>query len=331
MKILDANRSGLTVIGRQGENRRTAVRFPVSAEVFEEYPEATVQVLHQRFGDPAAYPVHEDEYRVDSDGVVVWTVLSGDTAKCGRGQCELVFSEGDVVVLTIIYATHVLPSLSAGKEPPEPWESWTGEISRSRDAAAASAEEAAKQAGLADKSAESAARSAIAARENRDEIAGMSARAETLAAGSEATARYEGGVLTIGVPKGADGATFTPNVSQDGILSWTNDGGKENPEEVDLMAMFRNSKYAFVTGENPLIEAEIGRSYKCMNSVESVTIECMGFGDIDVTFRTLATGGRVSAEHIMWPEGFDPEHLKPNTVYKIILSDVYASVMSWTI
>lgn len=33
---------------------------------------------------------------------------------------------------------------------------------------------------------------------------------------------------------GADGTTFTPSVSAAGIISWTNDGGKENPQSVNI-------------------------------------------------------------------------------------------------
>ena len=33
---------------------------------------------------------------------------------------------------------------------------------------------------------------------------------------------------------GATGTTFTPSVSEDGTLSWTNDGGKENPASVNI-------------------------------------------------------------------------------------------------
>ena len=33
---------------------------------------------------------------------------------------------------------------------------------------------------------------------------------------------------------GTAGATFTPAVSEDGVLSWTNNGGLQNPEPVDL-------------------------------------------------------------------------------------------------
>lgn len=33
---------------------------------------------------------------------------------------------------------------------------------------------------------------------------------------------------------GSDGVTFIPSVSEDGVLSWTNDGGLENPEPVNI-------------------------------------------------------------------------------------------------
>lgn len=35
---------------------------------------------------------------------------------------------------------------------------------------------------------------------------------------------------------GNDGTTFTPSVSSEGVISWTNDGGKTNPTSVDLVA-----------------------------------------------------------------------------------------------
>lgn len=34
--------------------------------------------------------------------------------------------------------------------------------------------------------------------------------------------------------RGADGVTFYPHVSADGVLSWTNDGGKQNPAPVNI-------------------------------------------------------------------------------------------------
>ena len=37
-----------------------------------------------------------------------------------------------------------------------------------------------------------------------------------------------------GSGSGENGATFTPSVSQDGTLSWTNDKGLDNPEPVNI-------------------------------------------------------------------------------------------------
>ena len=37
----------------------------------------------------------------------------------------------------------------------------------------------------------------------------------------------------IGTP-GIDGVTFTPSVSQEGIISWTNNGGLSNPTPINI-------------------------------------------------------------------------------------------------
>ena len=42
------------------------------------------------------------------------------------------------------------------------------------------------------------------------------------------------GNVTIEGGTGQDGTTFTPSVSSDGTLSWTNDGGKDNPTPVNI-------------------------------------------------------------------------------------------------
>ena len=43
-----------------------------------------------------------------------------------------------------------------------------------------------------------------------------------------------GGAKLVPGPKGDPGAVFTPSVSGDGVLRWTNDGGLENPQAVDI-------------------------------------------------------------------------------------------------
>lgn len=42
------------------------------------------------------------------------------------------------------------------------------------------------------------------------------------------------GATGIAGDDGTDGATFTPAVSADGVISWTNDGGKDNPAPVSI-------------------------------------------------------------------------------------------------
>jgi hypothetical protein len=44
----------------------------------------------------------------------------------------------------------------------------------------------------------------------------------------------DGRVINAGHINGGAGVTFIPHISKDYILSWTNDGGLENPEPVDL-------------------------------------------------------------------------------------------------
>ena len=44
----------------------------------------------------------------------------------------------------------------------------------------------------------------------------------------------DGRIINAGHVAGADGVTFIPHMSEDCILSWTNDGGLENPPPVDL-------------------------------------------------------------------------------------------------
>lgn len=44
--------------------------------------------------------------------------------------------------------------------------------------------------------------------------------------------------------RGKDGVTFYPHVSAAGVLSWTNDGGKQNPDPVDIKGADGKSAYA---------------------------------------------------------------------------------------
>lgn len=83
-----------------------------------------------------------------------------------------------------------------------------------------------------------------------DTLTGVGARAVTLEPGSDATVSFEEDetgkrIIVYGIPRGADGsggaggggsdgATFTPTVSDEGIISWTNDKDLPNPDPVDI-------------------------------------------------------------------------------------------------
>lgn len=83
-----------------------------------------------------------------------------------------------------------------------------------------------------------------------DTLTGVGARAVTLEPGSDATVSFEEDetgkrIIVYGIPRGADGsggaggggsdgATFTPSVSDEGVISWTNDKDLPNPDPVDI-------------------------------------------------------------------------------------------------
>lgn len=57
---------------------------------------------------------------------------------------------------------------------------------------------------------------------------------QSLTEAQKAQARSNIGVTSGGGGAGAPGTTFTPSVSEAGVISWTNDGGLDNPEPVSI-------------------------------------------------------------------------------------------------
>ena len=120
MNVITASCTGPVLLGRQGENGVTTVRFPVRGWPGGEEGERQFSLLHQRSQDDAAYPC-----QITADGTYVyWTVTSADTQYDGRGQAELRCAVGDSLAKSEIFSTVVAPSLDADTEAPEPWQSW---------------------------------------------------------------------------------------------------------------------------------------------------------------------------------------------------------------
>ena len=222
-------------IGFVGENEHTRVLID-AGRVLDEYPEATATLtVAPPYGDP--YPAV-----VTRDGqTVIWDVTDSDLIQEGQGEIQLSFTVGETVAKSYIGKTRVNRSIMPAGEIPDPMDDWL------------------TRAGAM-----------------LDELDGMTGSGETLDPDQEVTVEVSlvEGVknIHIGVPRGqqgdpgapgadgkdgkdgtdgkdgkdgtdgkdgqdgTDGVTFTPSVSSSGVISWTNDGGQQNPQSVDLVS-----------------------------------------------------------------------------------------------
>lgn len=140
---------GLIPLGRQGENQVQTVIWQGIAEQYAAlYGEGAFQLMAQRYGDAAPYPVALTR----DDSSIAWTVSDSDTAKSGVGRCELTYLVGGAVAKSKTWQTQVLASITAdgSAEPPEPAQSWVQEVLDAAAAAGKSAEAAAENADKAE-------------------------------------------------------------------------------------------------------------------------------------------------------------------------------------
>jgi len=209
-------------LGRQGENLATRVSFDCTGLV-QLYGDGTAELLHE-LKDGTVYPV-----AVTRDGASVsWTVSASDTATVGSGRAELRWYVGDTLAKSAKFRTSVssaLPDTSVST-PPAPYQSWVdkvlqaaqeikdGAISDEQLAAAIAAylEDHPIDAGLdeAELTAYLAENGYLTNTELSDAIAQALAEAK-------ASGEFDG---DPGVD-GADGGYYTPNVDNDGNLTWT--------------------------------------------------------------------------------------------------------------
>lgn len=116
---------GLICIGKQGENLARVVYFDEPAVWKETFGEGKCELVHQRSGDAAPYPVV-----LETEGdKVCWKITESDTAMVGDGKCELHYSVDGTIVKSKIWTTTVLPSLGeASEEAPEPQKAWVDQV-----------------------------------------------------------------------------------------------------------------------------------------------------------------------------------------------------------
>lgn len=141
--------SGPILLGRQGENHaQTVIWQGIAAQYAALYGDGAFQLMAQRCGDAAPYPVALTR----DGGSLVWVVSDSDTAKSGVGRCELTYLVGGAVAKSKTWQTQVLASFTAdgSAEPPEPAQSWVQEVLDAATAAGKSAEAAADSADKAE-------------------------------------------------------------------------------------------------------------------------------------------------------------------------------------
>ena len=115
MNVYRVKTGSILPLGKQGENLARKIQFDVSRWISTFGP-GTVQLLHQRSGDEAPYPVAV--YR--EGNFAVWTVTDADTAAPGTGHAELQYYVGDALAKSETWMTKVFPALGdAGETPPE--------------------------------------------------------------------------------------------------------------------------------------------------------------------------------------------------------------------
>lgn len=180
----------LGLLGRVGENGTRQIEFDCS-EILTEYPAAVIVCAVKRPGEASAY--YAD---MQAEGALRRLILRDvETEKPGTLKLELSTLDGEKQRRTTLYAGAIASGLTrTDEEPSNPEKDLIDYI--------ADAETVKQEASNAAKDALAAAgRAADAA----SEIENMTANAVTLAQGEPATANYNAGVLTIGVPKGDPG------------------------------------------------------------------------------------------------------------------------------
>ena len=138
MNIYHVRHGSILPLGKQGENMARKIQFDISRWIGTFGP-GTVQLLHQRSGDEAPYPV-----AVEQEGnLAVWTVTSADTAATGTGRAELQYYVGDALAKSETCLTKVLAALGpAGETPPEAQQGWVDQVLQAGTVATEAAEKA---------------------------------------------------------------------------------------------------------------------------------------------------------------------------------------------
>lgn len=179
------------VIGRQGENQVTTIKFAINA-FFPHLANASFTLLHQRANDPAPYPCAATV----GEGFINWTINDADVSNAGSGTAQLTAYRGDgSKAKSVIFTTITLDSMGA-YIPADPLQIWIDQVLEAGTNAIDSA-----IAALND------AERAAAAREGIEAVVAEQVR--DMLAAAEEMARQVAPILRTEIPEGADLVAYT--------------------------------------------------------------------------------------------------------------------------
>lgn len=192
-------------IGKQDENNAETIDIDYSAWV-EKYGEGVITATFQGAEDENPY----DIVLTTANGIATWTVTDANTVAAGVGKLQLNYVVDEVVAKSLIWTVRVYPSMRASGEAPGGYQDWLTALQGLSAETQQNAQNAANSATEAEEYAEQAKASA-------DSITGLTVEAETLPAGSSATASFDADTdkLSLGIPRGDKGEKG--DTGQDGI------------------------------------------------------------------------------------------------------------------
>lgn len=140
LNVMLSNLGGRVVpIGYEGENLYTRVRINC-IEVFADYPDATVSMVVNP-PDGNMYPAI-----IEKSGVmVIWDITDAVLSSNGSGECQLTFTDGDVVRKSVVFGISINRSLIASGDPPEPVQEWIDKAEQTAQEIAENAANLAKE------------------------------------------------------------------------------------------------------------------------------------------------------------------------------------------
>lgn len=217
---LEELHSKLHVIGFAAENLHTRMVIDCT-RIFIEYPGAVASM--------AVQPPTGDTYpaTISTNGAnVIWDITNSDLKYPGEGRVQLTFMLEDVAVKTYIGKVVIMKSLMATGSVPDPLEDFIAKAEKMLQDL-----EKAKESGEFDGPPGPQGPEGPAGADGKDGAPGRDGKDG--ADGAPGRDGADGKDGADGAP-GADGVTYTPSVSSEGVISWTNDGNRQNPSPVNI-------------------------------------------------------------------------------------------------